>query len=651
MSADSDLSLPETSIIIRTFNEETHLPALLDGLKRQIYDDFEIVVVDSGSVDRTRDIAGPVASKLLRISAHDFTFGYSLNVGIQAAEGKYAVIISAHMLPVNEHWLGQLVEPLRDGKTAMSYGRQIGWHTSKFSETTDLDRTFGRKRRVQRPPEYFAHNANSAVLKELWEQHHFDETLPGLEDIEWARHWLDQGYQVVYDPEASLHHIHEEQWGQIKRRYYREAVAAKYLGIRGRRHVFSEGVGEVVRGVLDVGQAILSRGRSFPEKTGPLNRAREIFLFRMNKAAGTISGLMDGVLAQDPVLQNRLAYDRACRAVRVHGPGRASLEMVALPEVKPGDVMIRTAYTGICMRDLEIFRGNSNCGRRNVEKYPFVLGHEFSGRVVSVGPNVSHLKEGDCVVAESILSCGSCDQCRSSRYSECTDKVELGASGDTNGSYSEYVVVPGRFVHPLPPAVDMKTGALCNSLSIVLKGLNRLSRFWPSDPETKNCAVVGAGSMGHFCAKVLSLRGHKVTVFDHSALRCSYLDGSGIETHDEFSGLNKFDVIVEMTGDPEVFDLVLNESATGSTILLLGLPPSYKTFTLERVVDQDKTIVGSTGSNYPDLQEAMELLPKLDVEHYLECVMPLENYQEAWESVEQRKHLKVILKIDNDIDE
>jgi glycosyltransferase involved in cell wall biosynthesis len=91
---------PEASIIIRTFNEEKHIQALLDALAIQSYTNFETILVDSGSLDRTREIAEGQVDTLLRIDSQDFTFGYSLNVGIQVAKGRFAVIVSAHTLPL-----------------------------------------------------------------------------------------------------------------------------------------------------------------------------------------------------------------------------------------------------------------------------------------------------------------------------------------------------------------------------------------------------------------------------------------------------------------------------------------------------------------------------------------------------------------------
>ena len=155
--------MPETSIVIRTFNEALFLADLLEGIRSQTYQDYEIIVVDSGSFDGTVEIAGRFGVELVEIAGRDFTFGFSLNRGIVASEGRFLVLVSAHTTPVDREWLGTLVEPLRDPDVAMTYGRQMGEARSKFSERQDLRRTFGEERQVIQPPNFFANNANSAV--------------------------------------------------------------------------------------------------------------------------------------------------------------------------------------------------------------------------------------------------------------------------------------------------------------------------------------------------------------------------------------------------------------------------------------------------------------------------------------------------------
>ena len=298
------MTTPETSVVIRAFNEEKHLPALLEGIRSQNYQDFEVIVVDSGSFDRTREIAQRHCDRLIRIDSQDFTFGYSLNVGINACAGRYVAIVSAHTKPSDGLWLESLIAPLHDSSTAMVYGKQLGGETSKFSEIQDFSRTFGAQRRVLTPPDFFANNANSAIRKDLWGSHGFDETLPGLEDIEWAKYWMERGYQVVYEPAAAIYHIHEETWRQIRRRYQREGIAANKIGL-SRWH-------RLPLDLLWEGNHLIGDLYQAARQNGVGKRLPEIVLFRLNKSIGTAKGLLDGAAVMDPVKRNAMFFDRIC---------------------------------------------------------------------------------------------------------------------------------------------------------------------------------------------------------------------------------------------------------------------------------------------------------------------------------------------------
>ena len=117
---------PESSVVIRAYNEERWLPEVLRALDRQRYRDFEVVLVDSGSVDRTRDIGAAAGARVVRIRTEDFTFGHSLNVGNREARGRFIAIVSAHAIPADEVWRGCLVEPLRRADVEMVFRRQVG---------------------------------------------------------------------------------------------------------------------------------------------------------------------------------------------------------------------------------------------------------------------------------------------------------------------------------------------------------------------------------------------------------------------------------------------------------------------------------------------------------------------------------------------
>ena len=633
--------MPETSIIIRTFNEEVFLPALLKGIQRQHYRDFEIVVVDSGSYDRSTYIAAKHGAQVLEIDSRDFTFGYSLNTGIRAAQGRFIAIVSAHTEPLNSDWLGQLVEPLRQEQVAMVYGRQCGTQLSKFSETLDLRRTFSSEPSVLVPPNFFANNANSAVKKELWEQHPFDETLPGLEDIEWAKYWMEQGFQVEYEPDAAIYHIHQETWRQIYRRYYREAAAAHNIGIKGWRDILP-GLAREVRYLVE---DMLQAGRT----SCLAERAREILFFRAYKGLGTAAGLFDGRVMTDSGKREAMYFDRMCKAVVVHGPNRTSFEEIDIPAIKPGEVLIEVAYEGVCGTDLEIMNGTLGYYKRGLAHYPIIPGHEFSGWVARAGANAPNFRQGDPVVVECIQGCGNCEYCLRSNAIACEQRAEMGVIG-RNGGYCEYVVVSGRFVHKIPPGLDMKRAALCEPTAVVLKGLKRVGWLLNGAETKPECAVVGTGPIGHLCAQVLTLRGYAVTAFDQSPERLAYFNGSTIETADTLDTLHQFDLVIEATGDPDALHGILEHSRPGATLLLLGLPYARREFSFENIVAYDKTIVGSVGSSTAEFGEAIDLLPQLPMHAMLGNVIPLEHYAEVWTNFRQRKTLKVLLQVHKDVD-
>lgn len=275
--------MAEVSIVVRAKNEARHLPALLDGIAGQSERGAEVVLVDSGSTDDTVAIARARGARVETIPAKEFTFGRSLNLGLRAASAPLVVVVSAHTRPAHGRWLENLLRPLRaDSEVAMVYGRQLGWEGSKFGETLDFDRFFGPAPRVI-TDHFFANNANSALRKSLWGLHPFDEELPGLEDIEWARWWYARGKRVAYAHDAEIHHIHDETWSQVRRRYFREGVAARRIGWLRRRDLPVEVWGEMKWLAGDLVEAA-KRG-ILPSKLG------EIVRFRLNKVAGTVTGV------------------------------------------------------------------------------------------------------------------------------------------------------------------------------------------------------------------------------------------------------------------------------------------------------------------------------------------------------------------------
>jgi rhamnosyltransferase len=217
--------MTRASIIVRAYNEARHIGRLCEEIARQEVDfEYELIVVDSGSEDETRAIAAAHGAKIIRIDPELFTFGYALNRGIADAAGEIVVFISAHCYPATTRWLQELLAPFDDSRVALVYGRQRGDATSKFSEQQVFAKWFPAASdfRQELP---FCNNANAAIRKSLWREMPYDETLTGLEDVAWAKRAIDAGHLVAYNAAAEIVHVHDEAWGQVFRRYRREAMA------------------------------------------------------------------------------------------------------------------------------------------------------------------------------------------------------------------------------------------------------------------------------------------------------------------------------------------------------------------------------------------------------------------------------------------
>lgn len=219
---------PVCSIIIRAYNEEKHIGRLLDGILQQTIKNVQIILVDSGSSDNTIAIAETYPVDIVQIKPHEFTFGRSLNIGIQQADANLLVFASAHVYPVYPDWLERLLEPFNDDRVALSYGKQRGSTTTQFSEHMIFAHWFPEISNFHQDHP-FCNNANAAIRKKLWEIHPYNETLPGLEDLAWARWAHEQGYRIAYVAEAEIIHVHNESWKGIANRYRREGMAFKTI--------------------------------------------------------------------------------------------------------------------------------------------------------------------------------------------------------------------------------------------------------------------------------------------------------------------------------------------------------------------------------------------------------------------------------------
>ena len=269
------------SIVIRCYNEERHIGRLLFGIKQQTIKDVEIIVVDSGSTDSTLSIVNQYPVKIVTIEPEEFSFGRSLNIGYQHTTNEIVVNASAHVYAIYETWLEKLTAPFSTPEIALTYGMQRGNQMTKLSEHQIFRQLFpDQVGNAPAPP--FCNNANSAIRRSLWEKFPYDETLTGLEDIEWARRVTKAGYKIEYVPEASIIHVHEEDLKQIFNRYRREAIALKRIFHQDRFNLYDFLRLLMVNITSDIREAL--RSRIF------LPQFFNIITFRLMQIWGTYRG-------------------------------------------------------------------------------------------------------------------------------------------------------------------------------------------------------------------------------------------------------------------------------------------------------------------------------------------------------------------------
>ena len=199
--------MTKVSIIIRTKNEERWISSCLSSIQEQSFNDYEIIIVDNKSTDQTISKAKKFNIKKI-VEIDEYYPGKALNLGINEASGEFIVCLSVHCIPVNKEWLGILVEAIQGNKNyAGVYGRQQPMSFSSLADKRDLLLVFGLDKKIQVKDSFF-HNANSIIRKDVWKKFPFDEHITNIEDRIWGKEVIQNGYNLLYEPEASVYHYH-----------------------------------------------------------------------------------------------------------------------------------------------------------------------------------------------------------------------------------------------------------------------------------------------------------------------------------------------------------------------------------------------------------------------------------------------------------
>ncbi len=197
----------QVSFVIRTKNEGLWIGKVLRLLQKQTFKNFEIIIVDSGSTDKTLEIIKKFDARFLKIKPKDFNFSYALNLGISKAKGDYIAIISGHSIPISDTWLAGGMENFKDKKMAAVTGYMSAFPLGYLSREWGNIFFASYQRKAKHKCKNMT-NTNAIIRKDLWKEYPFDETLLECEDYDWASEMLVRGYNVVKDPKFSVFHSH-----------------------------------------------------------------------------------------------------------------------------------------------------------------------------------------------------------------------------------------------------------------------------------------------------------------------------------------------------------------------------------------------------------------------------------------------------------
>jgi rhamnosyltransferase len=228
------------SVILLTKNGVHDLERLLPALFGQkAVAPFEVLAVDSGSTDGSIDLLRRFPVRLQDIPAKTFHHSRTRNLAAEQAQGNILIFLSQDAIPASDLWMNKLISNFQDPDVGAVYGRQIPLTTSFSERRETFDIVYGAQKLVKDPAHrnglgyrfYHFSDVNAAIRRNVWQATRFPEDLKVFEDLGIAKRMLDDGWKIVYEPEAAVLHSHHYSTLGLFKRYFDIGYTLKKLNI------------------------------------------------------------------------------------------------------------------------------------------------------------------------------------------------------------------------------------------------------------------------------------------------------------------------------------------------------------------------------------------------------------------------------------
>ena len=324
-----------------------------------------------------------------------------------------------------------------------------------------------------------------------------------------------------------------------------------------------------------------------------------------------------------------------------------------VPEPQAGinDVLIRVLRTGICGTDLHIYKWDD--WARKTIPVPMHVGHEFVGRVVSVGSNVADFHPGDLVSGEGHVVCGRCRNCMAGRRHLCAHTMGVGVNRP--GAFAEYIALPMANIWRHDPSIDLDVASIFDPFG------NAVHTALTFPVLGEDVLVTGAGPIGIMAAAVAKHAGARyVVITDVNPERLALARKVGVtlavdvretsiaDSQKQLGMLEGYDVGLEMSGNAKAFQDMLVNMAHGGRIAMLGIPSEPISIDWNNVIFKMITIKGIYGREMYEtwykmtvmLQSGLRIDPVITHRyHYTE-------FEKGFEAMRQGNCGKVVLRWD-----